>query len=319
MPLLPDLARRFGTIALVGRYQSTGVAGALDEIARFLQARGLQVMLESGTAQAIGRTDLPHAPVAELGGRADLAVVVGGDGTMLGVARELAAASGIPLVGINHGRLGFITDVPLARWNEALGQILDGRFEASERVLLAARVMRGDECVFAASAMNDVVVARGQSGRMVEVIVHVDDLYMNTQRADGLIVATPTGSTAYALSAHGPILHPNLPGIVLVPVAPQSLSNRPIVLPDTSSICIRVTEARDAQVNCDMQQFASLQPGDRIVVERAPCRITFLHPPGWSYYATLRGKLNWHALPVERDAPARAPDAAPDVSPDPAG
>lgn len=316
MPTPSTPPRRFGTIALVGRYQTAGVAGALDEIARFLQARGLAVVLESGTAAAIDRADLPHAPAARLGEAADLVVVVGGDGTMLGIAREVAA-SGVPLVGINHGRLGFITDVPLTRWQEALAQILDGRYESSARTLLHARVTRGEDCVFSATAMNDVVVSRGGSGRMVELIVHVDDLYMYTQRADGLIVATPTGSTAYALSANGPILHPSLPGIVLAPVAPQSLSNRPIALPDSCCVSIRVTEARDALVNCDMQNFAALEAGDRLLVQRAPYRTEFLHPPGWSYYATLRGKLNWHAMPAGHDRRRRAADGLDEEPPVP--
>jgi NAD+ kinase len=302
--------RRFETIALVGRYQTSGVAGTLTEIALFLQSRGAKVMLEAGTAAAIGRSDLPQGTPAELGEAADLAVVVGGDGTMLGIARELACF-GVPLVGIHHGRLGFITDVPLTHWREALAEILDGRYEAGERTLLAARVMRGDECVFSATALNDVVVARGGSGRLVEVVVHVDDLYMYTQRADGLIVATPTGSTAYSLSANGPILHPDVAGIVLAPIAPQALSNRPIVLPESSQISIRVSEVRDAMVHCDMQNFTALASGDRIVVERAPCRIELLHPPGWSYYATLRGKLNWHVLPVERN-PVAQPTGSPE-------
>ena len=307
--------RSFRTVALVGRYQTSGVAGTLAEIALFLQGRGLSVVLESGTAQAIGRTDLPNAPTAELGATADLAVVVGGDGTMLGVARELAT-SDLPLVGINHGRLGFMTDVPLTRWREALGQILEGRYQSECRMLLATRVMRGEDTVFSATALNDVVVARGALGRMVEVVVHVDGLYMYTQRADGLVVATPTGSTAYALSANGPILHPRLAGIVLAPVAPQSLSNRPIVLPEASRVSIRVSESRDALVNCDMQSFAELAAGDTIEVARMPSAIEFLHPPGWSYFATLRQKLNWHAMPADRDAAADRDVADRDDAPD---
>jgi NAD+ kinase len=309
-------SRPFRTVALVGRYQTAGVAGTLAEIALFLQARGLAVVLESGTAQAIGRTDLPDAPAAELGAGVDLAVVVGGDGTMLGVARELAAFD-VPLVGINHGRLGFMTDVPLARWREALGQILDGRHQSVRRLMLAACVTRGGETIFSATALNDVVVARGARGRMVEVVVHVDGLYMYTQRADGLVVATPTGSTAYALSANGPILHPEVRGLVLCPVAAQSLSNRPIVLPEASEVSIRVSDARDALVNCDMQSYAALAVGDTIEVKRGASEIEFLHPPGWSYFATLRQKLNWHALPADRDAAADRDfadrDGAPDV------
>jgi NAD+ kinase len=218
---------------------------------------------------------------------------------MLGIARELAPW-GVPVIGINHGRLGFMTDIPLDRWTDALAAILDGHYEAEERTLLDACVLRDPDSSipFAARALNDVVIGRGLVGRMIELNVEVDGKFMYTQRADGLIIATPTGSTAYALSANGPILHPQLNGIVLVPVAPQALSNRPIVLPDTCRVTVRIGDETDARVNCDMQTFSDLHPGDRIVIERSAYRIRFLHPSGYSYFATLRGKLAWQALPV---------------------
>jgi len=221
---------------------------------------------------------------------------VGGDGTMLGIARSLAP-HGVPLVGINSGRLGFITDIPLAQWPEALVAVLEGEYESEDRTVLRARVTRDDERVFEATAVNDVVVSRSSRAGMIDVQVHVDGLYMYGQRADGLIVATPTGSTAYALSCNGPILHPSLDGLVLVPVAPQALSNRPIVLPASSVVRMSVAEGRDPRVNCDMQTFADLQVGDVIEVRRAEFTARFLHPRGYSYYATLRQKLNWHEMP----------------------
>jgi NAD+ kinase len=234
--------------------------------------------------------------MAEVGREADLAVIVGGDGTMLGIARELAP-HGVPVVGINFGRLGFITDIPLLRWQQALGAVLEGHFEAEDRAILRARILRDGSPVFEASALNDVVVSRSSRTGMIEVLVHVDGLYMYSQRADGLIVATPTGSTAYALSCDGPILHPRLQGLVLVPVAPQALSNRPIVLPATSVITISVTEGREPRVNCDMQTFADMQVDDVLEVRRSEHSCRFLHPVGYSYYATLRSKLNWHEMP----------------------
>src|SRR5690606_24263869 len=161
-----------------------------------------------------------------------------------------------------------------------------------------ARVVRNQEIVWSALAMNDVVVNRSSRTGMIELQVHVDDLYMYSQRADGLIVATPIGSTAYALSANGPILHPQVQGIVMVPVAPQALSNRPIVLPDDVTITIRVVKGRGPRVAGDMQVFSDLHVGDDIIVQRAPFRCRFLHPPDYTYYATLRGKLNWHELPI---------------------
>jgi len=254
------------------------------------------VLFEAGIADTLGLRSLPRADLHEIGEAADLAIIVGGDGTMLGIARELAP-HGVPLAGINPGRLGFITDIPLLQWSDALGAVLDGHFEAEDRSILQARVTRDASVVFEASAVNDVVVSRSSRAGMIEVQVHVDGLYMYSQRADGLIVATPTGSTAYALSCAGPILHPSLDGLVLVPVAPQALSNRPIVLPSSSVISMSVADGREPRLNCDMQTFVDLQIGDVIEVRRAAYSARFLHPSGYSYYATLRSKLNWHEMP----------------------
>jgi NAD+ kinase len=287
---------RFQTVALFGKYQSEGVSQTLGEIGAYLDQRGVRVLFESGCAETLGLGRPAAATVEEIGRQADLAVIVGGDGTMLGIARELAPFD-VPLVGINFGRLGFITDIPLLQWAEALGAVLDGQFEAEDRTLLRARVTRDTETVFEATALNDVVVSRSSRAGMIDVQVHVDGLYMYGQRADGLIVATPTGSTAYSLSCNGPILHPSLHGLVLVPVAPQALSNRPIVLPDTSVVRLIVADGREPRVNCDMQTFADLQIGDVIEVRCAEFRSRFLHPRGYSYYATLRSKLNWHEMP----------------------
>ena len=286
----------FQTVALVGRFRSSGIEQTLDRIEVFLRSRGLEVIRPiTSTDNAGDVKSLARLPAHAI----DLAIVVGGDGTMLGIARELAP-SGVPVIGINHGRLGFMTDIPLDRWTEALAAILDGHYEAEERTLLDARVLRDPDSLvpFEARALNDVVVGRGLVGRMLELNVEVDGKFMYTQRADGLIIATPTGSTAYALSANGPILHPQLSGIVLVPVAPQALSNRPIVLPDTCTVTVRIGDETDARVSCDMQTFSDLHPGDRIVIQRSAHRTRFLHPSGYSYFATLRGKLAWQALPV---------------------
>jgi NAD+ kinase len=287
----------FTTVALVGRYQSEGVGETLGEIAAFLSARNIRVLVESETAEAIGRSVGERASFDHIGESADLAIAVGGDGTMLGMARHLAAYD-LPLVGINHGRLGFVTDIPLDQWRGSLARILDGEYDSEDRSLIEARVMRGDAQVWHQLAMNDVVVSRSSRAGMIELRVHVDGVYMYNQRADGLIVATPTGSTAYALSANGPILHPRLGGLVLVPVAPQALSNRPITLPDDAAIRITVVGGREPRVSGDMQVFSDLQVGDDILVRRAPFTAHFLHPSGYSYFATLRSKLNWHELPT---------------------
>ena len=289
----------FTKAALIGRYQSEGVAQSLLAIADFLAERGIEVFLDTETAIAIDRLDRPHASAAMLGEKVDLAIAVGGDGTMLGITRQMAAY-GVPLLGINHGRLGFITDIPLEQWRDALAAVIEGQYVIDQRTLLIARVMRDGVRVWDELALNDVVVSRSSRAGMIELQVEVDGLYMYNQRADGLIIATPTGSTAYALSANGPILHPSVSGIVLVPVAPHALSNRPIVLPDDVSISIRVVDGREPRVAGDMQMFSDLQIGDDIIIQKAPFVARFLHPVGFSYFETLRNKLNWHELPVSR-------------------
>jgi NAD+ kinase len=218
---------------------------------------------------------------------------VGGDGTMLGIGRQLARY-GVPLIGINQGRLGFITDIALETYQTALGKMLAGEYEEDSRSLMHAQVMRDGRCVFDALAMNDVVVNRGAISGMVELRVEVDGRFVANQRADGLIIASSTGSTAYAMSAGGPILHPSIAGWVMVPIAPHTLSNRPLVFPDTAQIAIEIVAGRDASANFDMQSLASLLHGDRIMVRRSEHRVRFLHPLGWSYFDTLRKKLHWN-------------------------
>jgi len=284
-------------IALVVRHNTAGVEEPVGRIRDFLQYGGYRVVFEADTAANLQLANIDSMTVAEIGAQAAIGIVVGGDGTMLGIARQLAEY-GIPLVGINLGRLGFITDIPLDDMLPALDEILQGRSRAEKRTLLEARVMRGGQQIFCSVAVNDVVVARGTGAGMVELKLTVDGQFMYNQRSDGLIVSTPTGSTAYALSAGGPLLHPSLGGTVLVPIAPHALSNRPIVVPDTSEIVVELVSGRDISVNFDMQTFTSLQLGDQIVISRSPHTITFLHPLDWSYYHTLRQKLHWNEYPT---------------------
>jgi NAD+ kinase len=280
--------------ALVGKYQARGIRGVLEELAHFLARQGLEVSLERETALNTGITDFNALNPAELGKQCDMAIVVGGDGTMLGIARQLARFD-LPMVGINQGRLGFITDVPVGHYAEALAPIIAGDYEEERRTMLEGSVLRDEQKIFDGFAMNDVVVSRSATAGMLEVKVDIGTEFVANLRADGVIIASPTGSTAYALSAGGPILHPGIGGWLLVPIAPHDLSNRPIVLPDTQDILIEVVNGRDASVNFDMQSLASLMPGDRIVVRRSKHQVRFLHPRGWSYYATLRRKLHWNA------------------------
>ena len=288
------MTSRFRHAALVGKYQAQGIRGVLEEIAHFLVRQGLDVSLERQTALNTGITDYGALSAEELGRDCDLAIVVGGDGTMLGIARQLARF-GTPLVGINQGRLGFITDINIGQFAEALAPMIAGDYEEERRTMLEGGVWRDGESIFEGFGMNDAVVSRGAAASMVELKVDIGAEFVANFRSDGLIIGSPTGSTAYALSAGGPILHPGIAGFVLVPIAPHDLSNRPIVLPDTGEISIEIVAGRDASVSFDMQSLASLLHGDRIRVRRSANQVRFLHPRGWSYYATLRRKLHWNS------------------------
>jgi NAD+ kinase len=294
------MTSQFRQVAIVGKYHaavSGSAAGslraALEDVAHFLADQGCDVILERETAAASGIAGYTTLDVPAIGAHCDLVLVVGGDGTMLGVGRQLAR-HGVPLIGINQGRLGFITDIPLDQFRAALTPMLAGEYEQDDRSLMHARVLRDGQCVFDALAMNDVVVNRGATSGMVELKVEVDGHFVANQRADGVIIASPTGSTAYSLSAGGPLLHPSTPGWVLVPIAPHTLSNRPVVIPDASEICIELVSGRDASANFDMQSLASLLKGDRVTVKRSQHRVRFLHPSGWTYFDTLRKKLHWY-------------------------
>jgi NAD+ kinase len=291
---------QFRQVALIGKYptavsgtQAGAARAALEDIAQFLSSSGCEVALEQATAANNGITGYPTLDVAGIGRDCDLGLVVGGDGTMLGIGRQLAKFD-VPLIGINQGRLGFITDIPLDSYRATLTPMLRGEFEEDQRSLIQAQVTRDGECVFDALAMNDVVVNRGATSGMVELRIEVDGHFVSNQRAAGLIVASSTGSTAYSLPAGGPLLHPSIHGFVLVPIAPHTLSNRPIVLSDSAEIAIEVVSGRDASANFDMQSLASLLHGDRILVRRSEHHVRFLHPRGWSYFDTLRGKLHWN-------------------------
>ncbi|RZL48922.1 MAG: NAD kinase [Variovorax sp.] len=294
------MTSRFRHVALIGKYQASGQRaqagaedGVMEGIGAFLESQGCEVVVERSTAEHVETSRYASLTAEEIGERCDLGLVVGGDGTMLGIGRQLAPY-GVPLIGINRGRLGFITDIALDSYQSRLVPMLAGDYEEDHRSLMHARVMRDDVCVFDALAMNDVVVNRGATSGMVELRVSVGRHFVANQRADGLIIASPTGSTAYALSAGGPLMHPSIPGWVLVPIAPHTLSNRPILLPDADEIVVELVSGRGASANFDMQSLASVEIGDRVVVRRSEFRVRFLHPRGWSYFDTLRKKLHWN-------------------------
>jgi len=293
---------RFRHVALIGKYQAQDGARAsggappdqvLDGIGRFLRAQGCAVSIQKCALDGCDDAGYRQLTLEEIGRECDLVLVVGGDGTMLGIGR-LLAPYGVPLIGINRGRLGFITDIPLDGYPETLAPMLNGEYEEEQRSLMLAQVMRDGQLVFESLAMNDVVVNRGATSGMVELRVSVGRHFVANQRADGLIIASSTGSTAYAMSAGGPILHPAVSGRVMVPIAPHTLSNRPILLPDDEEITIELVAGRDASANFDMQSLATLAHGDRIIVQRSGLSVRFLHPKGWSYFDTLRKKLHWN-------------------------
>jgi NAD+ kinase len=290
----------FRHVALIGKYhanvsrdQSGLLRRVVEDISHFLSDQGCEVVIEKETADNASLNGYNVMDVPTIGKHCDLGLVVGGDGTMLGIGRQLAPF-GVPLIGINQGRLGFITDIPFDHYRTTLTPMLRGEYEEDVRSLMHARVMRDGHCVFDALAMNDVVVNRGAISGMVELRVEVDGRFVANQRADGLIISTPTGATAYSLSAGGPLLHPSIPGWILVPIAPHTLSNRPIVLSDQTEVAIEIVAGRDASANFDMQSLASLLHGDRISVRRSKHSVRFLHPKGWSYFDTLRKKLHWN-------------------------
>jgi NAD+ kinase len=289
---------KFRRVALIGRAASPGIAEPLAQLAQFLAARGHDVVLESETAVYTPLPGYPTADAAELGRRADVAVVVGGDGTMLSIARQLAPFD-VPLIGVNQGRLGFLTDIPLATMEDALASILAGRYVEERRWLLQATIRRHDGSDGTAIALNDVVASRGSQGGMIDLAVEVDGVFVYAMRADGLIVATPTGSTAYALSAQGPIVHPQVPATLLVPVAPHALTNRPIAIADTATVAITLLRGKDAGVHCDGQAHFPLAEGDAVRVRRAAHPARFLHPEDHDHFAMLRRKLHWGETPEQ--------------------
>ncbi|MFM9980627.1 MAG: NAD kinase [Burkholderiales bacterium] len=281
----------FRHIALIGKFQSPEIAESLHALAGFLRERGCDVMVEQETARNIGAA-ARAASYAEIGASADLAVVVGGDGTMLAAARNLVRYR-VPVVGINQGRLGFMTDIALHDMRRSMGAILSGEYSIEERSLIDAEIVRDGKVLLKTLALNDAVVNKGSQGRLIEFEVHIDGQYVYTQRSDGVIVATPTGSTAYALSAQGPILHPSLPAFALVPLYAHTLSARPVSISDRSVIEIVLLHAVDARAHFDGQALADMAEGDRLRLKRSEEAIRFIHPPGYSYFVMLREKLRW--------------------------
>ncbi|HEX2649514.1 MAG TPA: NAD(+)/NADH kinase [Burkholderiales bacterium] len=283
----------FRKVALIGK-QTPEIARSLRVLRELLRKRGCEVMIERDTAAIVGDGSKAGKAVsyAEIGKRADLAIVVGGDGTMLAAARNLVRY-GVPLAGVNQGRLGFMTDIALDQMGKSVGALLSGKHEVEERSLLDAEVRRGRKSLLRTLALNEAVVTKGSQARLIEFQLRIDGVHVYRLRADGVIVATPTGSTAYALSAQGPILHPKVPAFALVPLNPHVLSARPVSVSDSSVIEIALLHAVDARAHFDGFALTDLQEGDRLILKRSADAIRFVHPPGYSYFTMLREKLRW--------------------------
>jgi NAD+ kinase len=281
----------FRRVAVIGKLRSPEISASVRELRTLLESRGCEVLLESETAAALGEGD-KGADFEAIGAGADLAIVVGGDGTMLSAARNLVR-HGVALTGINQGRVGFMTDIALRDMHASIGAILDGRYAIEERSLIDAEIRRDGQLLLRTLALNEVAMGKGSQGRLIEFGLYLDGEYVYTLRADGVIVTTPTGSTAYSLSAQGPILHPSVPAFALVPLNPHTLSARPVSVSDRSLIEIVLVRAVDARAHFDGFALADMAQGDRLVLRRSSDAIRFVHPPGYRYFVMLREKLRW--------------------------
>jgi NAD+ kinase len=289
---MPAMKSVFQTVALIGKYMNPEIREQILTLARFLADQQIGIFIEENTAQQADIKGYTTVHINAIGAYADLAVVLGGDGTMLAAARSLVDYR-IPLVGVNRGRFGFLTDLSSESMLEAVSKILAGEFNTEERILLSATILRDGEVIGEGQALNDVVVNKSGVARLIELEVTIDGQFVHRQRSDGLILATPTGTTAYSLSAGGPILHPTLDAIALVPICPHTLSNRPIAINSASKVEITLVHSEDARVHFDGQLQLSLQQGDKVLVQRAEKTVSLLHPLGHSHYDMLREKLHW--------------------------
>lgn len=289
---------QFASIGLIGRLESDRAKYSVERLIRFLSSRRLHIIIEQRSAEIINANEhypeVEVASMAELGKRCDLAIVIGGDGSLLSGARDLVQYN-VPLLGVNRGRLGFLTDIVPEDIEQKVAEVLAGEYVSEQRFLLDMSVERNGETVCTGDALNDVVLHPGEFIRMLEFELYVDDHFVTSQRSDGMIVSTPTGSTAYALSGGGPIMHPKLDAMVLVPMNPHTLSSRPMVVAGDSVVRILVGESNSAvpQVTCDGQTHDSVRGGDRIIIRKKPQRLQLIHPLNHNFYERCRSKLGW--------------------------
>ncbi len=286
----------FRNIGLIGRLGSNKVVETLKRLMRFLAEHNYHVIVEERTAGVMLGHGFQEADLKMLAEICDLVIVVGGDGSLLGAARAMAK-TGVPVLGINRGRLGFLTDILPDEVEEKVGAVLEGKYIAERRFLLDAEIYREGELIGSADGLNDVVLHPGKSARMIEFDLYIEGQFVYNQRSDGLIVATPTGSTAYALSGGGPIMHPKLDALVLVPMFPHTLSSRPIVVDGSSEIKILISDSNETypHVSCDGQTHMVTKPGDVLYIRKKPQKLKLIHPLGHDFYEICRTKLGWNS------------------------
>ncbi|MCB1649989.1 MAG: NAD(+) kinase [Pseudomonadales bacterium] len=284
----------FKRIGLVGRPGHSGVVDSLRSLGEVLKSLGLKVLVDQISGEMLQGESFELMERDRLAGQCDLVIVVGGDGSMLGVAPMLAEHD-VPVLGVNRGRLGFLTDILPDEIEARLRDILAGHFTEEHRFLIECELRRGGKVVQSGVALNDVVLHPGTSARMIEFELFINEQFVHSQQSDGLIVATPTGSTAYALSAGGPIMHPSLNALVLVPMYPHSLGSRPLVVDADSLIRVVVGKQRSIipQVGCDGSTGFAAHPGDELIVRKRPGALRLVHPLDYNFYQTCRSKLGW--------------------------
>lgn len=284
----------FKRIALIANKNGQKITETLRSVSNYLLNQDIDIVLNSFSANLMQGSDLRTVPDEQLPLQCDMAIAIGGDGTMLWAAKLLADYD-VPLLGINRGRLGFLADIPADSFEEHLQQILDGHYVEDERFQLHCQVERDDKIIKESHAFNDIIVQKWNIAKLIELTTYVDQTLLHSQRSDGLIISSPTGSTAYALSGGGPILHPALDALVLVPICPHTLSNRPIVIDGNSTIEIVVgtPEIDHASLTCDGEISCSLRTDDRIVIRKKDKKIRLIHPASYDHFSTLRAKLQW--------------------------
>jgi NAD+ kinase len=288
------MQRLFQTIGIIGKPSDAGITDTITRVCAYLVAENYRVFVAENSATFVQNIRVQTCDVLELGERCDVVIALGGDGTFLAAARAIVAHD-IPLIGVNLGRLGFLVDISPSALPETLAEILAGNFSEEKRYLLRAKIIRNEKVIHEETAVNEIAIHRWITPSMIEIITKIDGVFLNSQRSDGLIIATPTGSTAYSLSAGGPILYPSLHALVLVPLNPHTLSNRPIVIHDSAEIEISFCQNKqiNALVTCDHIEIPDVLISDKILITKEPLPIRILHPTGHDFFEILRNKLDW--------------------------